>query len=126
MGIVQNKINDNTYEILIKNKVLLGQELEIITPNYSTIATVSKINHKKHGEVTTANTNDIIDIITDAELHYNSALCSGVIFHTIGALSQYGRLGATCVAPTQEKAWRLAEETRSILKAKSKDLSWIH
>lgn len=70
--------------------------------------------------------NDIIDIITDAELHYNSAICSGVIFHTIGALSQYGRLGATCVAPTQERAWQLAEETRSILKAKSKDLSWIH
>lgn len=62
LGIVQDKISDDTYEILIKNKVLLGQKLEIITPSYSTLATVSKINHKKQGEVDVANTNDVIDI----------------------------------------------------------------
>lgn len=69
--------------------------------------------------------NDIIDIITDAGLHYNSALCSGVIFHMMGALSQYGRLGATCIARTQEEAWELVEETKRVLSREAKELNWL-
>ncbi|MBQ7501284.1 carboxylate-amine ligase [bacterium] len=69
--------------------------------------------------------NDIIDIITDAGLHYNSTLCSGVIFHMMGALSQYGRLGATCIARTQEDAWELVEETKRVLSKEAKELNWL-
>lgn len=66
LGIVQGK-KENGYELLIKNKILLNDEIEIITPNYSTLATVEKITHAKKGEVDTANTNDIIEIQFKAE-----------------------------------------------------------
>lgn len=60
LGIVQKQENENTFEVLIKNKILLNDEFEIITPNYSTLATVEKIEHHKKGEVDVANTNDEI------------------------------------------------------------------
>lgn len=62
LGIVQKQQNENTFEVLIKNKILLNDEIEIITPNHSTLAVVSKIEHNKKGEVDTANTNDEINL----------------------------------------------------------------
>ncbi|MBR6297702.1 MAG: U32 family peptidase C-terminal domain-containing protein [Candidatus Gastranaerophilales bacterium] len=62
LGIVQKRINENEYEVLIKNKILLNDEIQIITPNYSAIAKVVKITHNKKGETDTANTNDIINL----------------------------------------------------------------
>ncbi len=61
LGIIQSK-KENNYELLIKNKILLNDEIEIITPNFATLATVKKITHPKKGEVDTANTNDIVEI----------------------------------------------------------------
>ncbi len=61
LGIFLNKKEnkkENSYEILFKNKVLLNDTVEIITPNYSTKAKVIKIEHKKQGETAVANTND--------------------------------------------------------------------
>ena len=62
LGICQKEVETNTYEFLIKNKILLNDEIEIITPNYSTLAKVVKINHNKKGEVDVANTNDEINL----------------------------------------------------------------
>jgi len=67
LGIVQKQENEDTFEVLIKNKILLNNELEIITPNYSTLAIVKKIQHHKKGEVDTANTNDEILLTLKAE-----------------------------------------------------------
>ena len=62
LGICQKTIDENTYEFLIKNKILLNDEIEIITPNYATLAKVVKIYHNKKGEVDVANTNDEINL----------------------------------------------------------------
>ena len=68
-----------SYEILFKNKALLNDTVEIITPNYSTTAKIVKIKHKKMGEVDTANTNDT-SLVTfmcdnyDWQKEYNMAL----------------------------------------------------
>ena len=69
LGICQKQIENNEYEFLIKNKILLNDEIEIITPNYSTLARVEKIEHNKKGEVDVANTNDEINLrlISDNE-----------------------------------------------------------
>lgn len=67
LGICQKEIENNTYEFLIKNKILLGDEIEIITPNYATLARVVKIDHNKKGEVDVANTNDEINLTFDAD-----------------------------------------------------------
>lgn len=57
LGIVQDK-KDNSYKVLIKNKILLNDEIEIITPNYSTKAVVKKIDNPKREFNDIANTND--------------------------------------------------------------------
>ena len=67
LGICQKQVQNNEYEFLIKNKILLNDEIEIITPNYSTLATVEKITHNKKGEVDVANTNDEINIVLNAQ-----------------------------------------------------------
>jgi len=67
LGICQKKTGNSEFEFLIKNKILLNDEIEIITPNYSTLASVNKITHSKKGEVDVANTNDEINIELVAE-----------------------------------------------------------
>lgn len=67
LGICQKKIDENEYEFLIKNKILLNDEIEIITPNFATLARVVKIEHDKKGEVDVANTNDEINLTLDCD-----------------------------------------------------------
>lgn len=62
LGIIQEKINENTYKILIKNKILLNDEFEIISPDETILAKAIKIVHDKIGETAVANTNDEINI----------------------------------------------------------------
>ena len=50
--------NENLFKVIIKNKMLLGDEFEIITPNYSAMAKVSKIINKDGETTDVANTND--------------------------------------------------------------------
>ena len=47
---------------------------------------------------------DLIDIAMMNDLHYDGTSQEGVMFHLIGALSQYGKLGVLCVGSTPEKA----------------------
>ena len=46
---------------------------------------------------------DLIDIVTDNGLHYSHRTESGVLFHLIGALSEYGKLGLTVIANSPEE-----------------------
>ncbi len=79
LGIVQKKLAEKTYEVLIKNKILLNDVFQIITPNFDTEAKVIKIEHQKKGEVDVANTNDVINLTleyenSDWEKEFNYAL----------------------------------------------------
>ena len=62
LGVFLQDLGENKYKLLIKNKISLNDEIEIITPNFSTLAKVMKIIHTKKGEVEVANTNDEIII----------------------------------------------------------------
>jgi hypothetical protein len=46
---------------------------------------------------------DLIEILTYNKLHYSHHAESGVLFHLIGALSQYGKLGLTAIASSREE-----------------------
>ncbi len=48
--------------------------------------------------------NDLIDIAMFHSLMYDGATQQGVMFHLVGALSQYGKLGIVCIGDTPEKA----------------------
>jgi hypothetical protein len=47
---------------------------------------------------------DLIDIAMVNDLHYDGTSQEGVMFHLIGALSQFGKLGVVCIGGTPEKA----------------------
>lgn len=58
---------------------------------------------------------DLIDIAMFHSLMYDGTSQEGVIFHLMGALSQYGKLGVLCIGPTPEKAWEYYQKVISVL-----------
>ena len=58
---------------------------------------------------------DLVDIAVEQELHYDGASQEGVVFHLIGALSEYGKLGLVCVGASPERAEALYRRTVEIL-----------
>ena len=58
---------------------------------------------------------DLIEILTYNKLHYNHASESGVLFHLIGALSEFGKLGLTAIANSREEVDELYLRTLNIL-----------
>ena len=58
---------------------------------------------------------DLIDIAMFHELHYDGALQEGVMFHLIGALSQFGKLGVVCVGSSRERVKMYYDRTVKIL-----------
>ncbi len=58
---------------------------------------------------------DLIDIATYHELQYDGSSQEGVMFHLIGALSQYGKLGVVCIGSTPERARKFYEQTVNVL-----------
>ncbi|OSZ73602.1 carboxylate-amine ligase [Chitinophagaceae bacterium IBVUCB2] len=47
---------------------------------------------------------DLIDIAMVNDLHYDGTSQEGVMFHLIGALSQFGKFGVVCIGSTPERA----------------------
>lgn len=58
---------------------------------------------------------DLFDISMYHELMYDGAAQEGVMFHLVGALSEYGKLGLLCVGNTPEKAKEYYDKTIEIL-----------
>lgn len=58
---------------------------------------------------------DLVDIAMFHGIMYDSTTQEGVMFHLIGALSQYGKLGMVCIAGSPAKAKMLYEKTIEIL-----------
>lgn len=60
---------------------------------------------------------DLIDIAICNNLQYDGARQQGVMFHMMGALSQYGKLGMVCIAKTESEAKDYFNKTLVILDA---------
>lgn len=58
---------------------------------------------------------DLLDIAVCHDIHYDAAVQEGVVFHLLGALSQYGKLGAVCIGTSPEQARGLFEKTKNVL-----------
>ncbi|MEO7314053.1 MAG: peptide ligase PGM1-related protein [Ginsengibacter sp.] len=58
---------------------------------------------------------DLIEIATANGLLYDGSIQQGVIFHMIGALSQYGKLGILCIGATPEITTSLYHKTVEVL-----------
>lgn len=58
---------------------------------------------------------DLIDIAMYHHLLYDATKQEGVMFHLLGALSQYGKLGAVCVGSTLKKAYEYYQKVLDVL-----------
>jgi hypothetical protein len=58
---------------------------------------------------------DLMEIAMLNHLHYDNTKEEGVMFHIIGALSQYGKLGVVCIASTFERARYFYDKTIKVL-----------
>lgn len=58
---------------------------------------------------------DLIEILTINKLHYSHGTESGVLFHLIGALSEFGKLGVTAIANSREEVAELYRRTLVVL-----------
>jgi hypothetical protein len=58
---------------------------------------------------------DLIEIAVENGLHFHGASQEGVVFHLIGALSEFGKVGVMCVAGSRAGAERLYEQTTRVL-----------
>ena len=58
---------------------------------------------------------DVIDILTENRLHYSHGTDSGVLFHLIGAVSEFGKLGLTAIGNSREEADALYYRTLEVL-----------
>ncbi|MEL6490387.1 MAG: peptide ligase PGM1-related protein [Cyanobacteria bacterium J06621_3] len=54
--------------------------------------------------------NDLMDIIMGEQLHFSSIDGVGVVFHLMGCLSEYGKLGLTCIGNTAKEAEEIYEQ----------------
>jgi len=62
---------------------------------------------------------DLIDIAATKGLHFNAATQEGVVFHLIGALSEFGKLGVLAIGDTDEKAYASYMQSVHILDQES-------
>ena len=58
---------------------------------------------------------DLIDIAILNNLQYDGSTQQGVMFHLIGALSQYGKLGVVCIADSPQRADAFYRKTIQVL-----------
>jgi hypothetical protein len=61
---------------------------------------------------------DLIDIVAEAGLHFDPARLRGSVFHLLGCLSEFGKLGMTCIGSSPGQAEQVYRATRDeLLKA---------
>jgi hypothetical protein len=62
---------------------------------------------------------DLINIAMFHGLHFDGATQKGVMFHMIGALSQYGKMGMVCIGGSPEEANLYYQKTIEVLDAET-------
>jgi PGM1 C-terminal domain len=62
---------------------------------------------------------DLVNIAMFHGLHFDGATQKGVMFHMIGALSQFGKMGMVCIGASQQEAYALYKKTVAVLDAET-------
>ncbi len=58
---------------------------------------------------------DLMDIIAERQLHFDSSTKTGTIFHMIGCLSEFGKLGMTCIGNSAGDADAIYRRVEQVL-----------
>lgn len=67
---------------------------------------------------------ELIDIAVYHELHFHTATERGIVFHLIGAMSQYGKLGVTCIGDSPEDAQYLYQQILDVMELETVESQW--
>ena len=59
--------------------------------------------------------NDLMDIIAQEGLHFDSSTRTGSVFHLMGALSEFGKLGLTSIGNSLEEAQAIYDRVVAVL-----------
>ena len=59
--------------------------------------------------------NDLMDIIAQERLHFDSSSRTGTVFHLMGALSEHGKLGLTSIGNSLEEAQAIYDRVEAVL-----------
>jgi hypothetical protein len=62
---------------------------------------------------------DLIDIAMFHGLHFDGSTQKGVMFHMIGALSQFGKIGVVCIGESPDEAYSYYRKTIEVLDAET-------
>jgi len=65
---------------------------------------------------------DLIDMVAEANLHYDPARLRGSVFHLLGCLSEFGKLGMTCIGRSAPEAEAVFEATKAQLISRARQL----
>jgi hypothetical protein len=66
---------------------------------------------------------DLMDIIAQHHLHFDSSTKTGTVFHLMGALSEFGKLGLTCIGNSWEEAEAIYQQVETVL---DQETQWIN
>ncbi|TVQ47055.1 MAG: carboxylate-amine ligase [Gloeocapsa sp. DLM2.Bin57] len=58
---------------------------------------------------------DLMDIIAENHLHFDNSTKTGTVFHLMGALSEFGKLGLTSIGNSWEEAETIYQQIEAIL-----------
>jgi PGM1 C-terminal domain len=64
---------------------------------------------------------DLMNIIAKHRLHFDSSTKTGTVFHLMGALSEFGKLGLTCIGNSGEEAEGIYQRVESVLDRETED-----
>ncbi|MEM7715079.1 MAG: peptide ligase PGM1-related protein [Cyanobacteria bacterium P01_A01_bin.68] len=59
--------------------------------------------------------NDLMDIIAHHRLHFDTGTETGTVFHLMGCLSQFGKLGLTCIGDSLQEAEDIYNKVTNVL-----------
>ncbi len=62
---------------------------------------------------------DLMELIVKHRLHFDSSTKTGSLFHLMGALSEFGKLGVTCIGDSREEAQCLYHRVEELLNIES-------
>ncbi|WP_373478825.1 peptide ligase PGM1-related protein [Geminocystis sp.] len=64
---------------------------------------------------------DLMDIIAKHHLHFDSSTKTGTVFHLMGALSEFGKIGLTSIGNSWEEAETIYQTVENILDSETED-----
>jgi hypothetical protein len=65
--------------------------------------------------------NDLMDIIADHRLHFDTSTETGTVFHLMGCLSEFGKLGLTCIGNSPQQAKDIYNKVVKVLDEETKE-----